>query len=236
MQKTIPHLWYDDQAEEAANFYTSIFKNSRVIATTPYPKAAEAVSGKTAGSVMTVEFELDGERFVALNGGPDFKFNESISFMVTCDDQAEIDYFWGKLTEGGEESVCGWLKDRFGLSWQIVPKVLSDMLKDPNEEKIGKVDDIYVGGDRQPRYLGVKMGFLGAKMTFIPVQLVSDVDLNEKAASRSWFVPTAKNWVNVENENILRNMLAQILTGKLTVKQAALAASDNVASILNAAS
>ncbi|TMB95962.1 MAG: VOC family protein [Chloroflexi bacterium] len=139
MQKTIPHLWYDDQAEEAANFYTSIFKNSRVIATTPYPKAAEAVSGKTAGSVMTVEFELDGERFVALNGGPDFKFNESISFMVTCDDQAEIDYFWGKLTEGGEESVCGWLKDRFGLSWQIVPKVLSDMLKDPNEEKIEAV-------------------------------------------------------------------------------------------------
>jgi predicted 3-demethylubiquinone-9 3-methyltransferase (glyoxalase superfamily) len=139
MQKTIPCLWYDDQAEEAANFYTSIFKNSKVIATTPYPKAAEEVSGKRAGSVMTVEFELDGDRFVALNGGPDFKFSESISLMVECEDQAEIDYFWGKLTDGGEEGVCGWLKDRFGLSWQITPKVLGDMLKDPDKEKVEAV-------------------------------------------------------------------------------------------------
>jgi predicted 3-demethylubiquinone-9 3-methyltransferase (glyoxalase superfamily) len=139
MKKIFPNLWYDDQAEEAANFYTSIFKNSRVIATTRYPRAAEEVSGKRAGSVMTVEFELDGERFVALNGGPDFKFNESISFVVECEDQAEIDYFWGKLTEGGEESVCGWLKDKFGLSWQIVPKALGDMLKDPDGEKVEAV-------------------------------------------------------------------------------------------------
>jgi predicted 3-demethylubiquinone-9 3-methyltransferase (glyoxalase superfamily) len=139
VQKIIPHLWYDDQAEDAAKFYTSVFKNSRVIATTPYPKAAEEVSGKKAGSVMTVEFELDGQRFVALNGGPEFKFNESVSFMVECEDQAEVDYFWGKLTEGGEESVCGWLKDRFGLSWQVVPKVLSDMLNDPDEAKIEAV-------------------------------------------------------------------------------------------------
>lgn len=139
MQKIVPCLWYDDQAEAAANFYTSVFKNSRVIATTPYPKAAEEVSGKKAGSVMTVEFELDGERFLALNGGPDFKFSEAISFTVECEDQAEIDYFWGKLTEGGEESVCGWLKDRFGLSWQIVPKFLDDMLKDPDAAKVEAV-------------------------------------------------------------------------------------------------
>jgi predicted 3-demethylubiquinone-9 3-methyltransferase (glyoxalase superfamily) len=139
MQKTIPHLWFDDQAEEAADFYTSIFKNSRVIATTHYPKSAEEASGKKAGSVMTVEFELDGERFVALNGGPEFKFNESISFMVPCEDQAEIDYFWDKLTEGGEESVCGWLKDKFGLSWQITPKFLPDMLKGRDQEKVDAV-------------------------------------------------------------------------------------------------
>jgi predicted 3-demethylubiquinone-9 3-methyltransferase (glyoxalase superfamily) len=139
MQKTIPYLWFDDQAEEAANFYTSVFKNSRVTATTHYPKAAEEVSGKKAGSVMTVEFELDGDRFVALNGGPEFKFNESISFMVLCEDQAEIDYFWDKLTEGGEESVCGWLKDKFGVSWQITPKFLPEMLTDPDQEKVEAV-------------------------------------------------------------------------------------------------
>jgi predicted 3-demethylubiquinone-9 3-methyltransferase (glyoxalase superfamily) len=139
MQKIAPCLWYDDQAEDAAKFYTSVFKNSRIISTTPYPKAAEEVSGKKAGSVMTVEFELDGERFTALNGGPEFKFNESISFMVDCEDQAEIDYFWGKLTQGGEESVCGWLKDKFGLSWQIVPKVLDEMLKDPDKDKVEAV-------------------------------------------------------------------------------------------------
>jgi predicted 3-demethylubiquinone-9 3-methyltransferase (glyoxalase superfamily) len=139
MHKIIPNLWYDSEAEEAANFYTSIFKNSRVIATTHYPKAAEAVSGKKAGTVMTVEFELDGERFLALNGGPDFKFNESVSFAVECEDQAEIDYFWGRLTAGGEESVCGWLKDRFGLSWQIVPKVLNEMMQDRDREKVEAV-------------------------------------------------------------------------------------------------
>jgi predicted 3-demethylubiquinone-9 3-methyltransferase (glyoxalase superfamily) len=139
MQKMIANLWFDDQAEEAAKFYTSIFKNSKILATTPYPKAAEEVSGKKAGSVMTVEFELDGDRFLALNGGPEFKFNESISFMVECEDQAEIDYYWDKLTEGGEESVCGWLKDRFGLSWQITPKALNDMMKDPDQEKVEAV-------------------------------------------------------------------------------------------------
>ena len=139
MEKIITNLWFDDEAEEAANFYTSIFKNSRVIATTLSPKAAEEVSGKRAGSVMFVEFELDGERFIALNGGPEFKFNESVSLMVPCEDQAEIDYFWSKLTAGGEESVCGWLKDKFGVSWQITPKVLLDMMRDPDKEKVEAV-------------------------------------------------------------------------------------------------
>jgi predicted 3-demethylubiquinone-9 3-methyltransferase (glyoxalase superfamily) len=139
MKKVYPMLWYNDEAEEAAKFYTSIFKNSKITDTTYYPKAAEEVSGKKAGSVMTVEFELDGEKFVLLNGGPEFKFNESVSFVVECEDQDEIDYFWGKLTAGGEESVCGWLKDKFGLSWQITPKILDDMLKDSDSEKVEAV-------------------------------------------------------------------------------------------------
>jgi predicted 3-demethylubiquinone-9 3-methyltransferase (glyoxalase superfamily) len=139
MKKIYPTLWFDNEAEEAAKFYTSIFKNSRVTATTHYPKAAEEVSGKKAGSVLTVEFELNGEKFVALNGGPEFKFNESVSFVVECKDQDEIDYHWDKLTKGGEESVCGWLKDRYGLSWQIVPEVLDEMLKDPEKQKVEAV-------------------------------------------------------------------------------------------------
>src|SRR4051812_32043788 len=110
MQKLRTCLWFDGRAEEAAKFYTSVFKDSKVIATVPYPKSAEEASGQKAGSVMTVEFEINGSRFVALNGGPEFKFNESISFMIDCEDQAEIDYYWDKLTAGGEESVCGWLK------------------------------------------------------------------------------------------------------------------------------
>lgn len=139
MQKITPNLWFDDQAEEAAKFYTSVFKNSKVTATTRYPKAAEEVSGKKAGSVMTVEFELDGQPFLALNGGSDFKFSEAVSFAVECADQAEIDYYWDKLTAGGEESVCGWLKDKFGLSWQVVPKMLSEMLRNPDAEKVEAV-------------------------------------------------------------------------------------------------
>ena len=135
MKKITPCLWFDGQAEEAAKLYTSVFKNSKITGTTTYPKAAEEDSGQPAGSVMTVEFELEGQPFVALNAGPEFKFNESVSFMVQCDDQEEIDYFWGKLTEGGEESVCGWLKDKFGLSWQITPKFLLDMLKDEDTDK-----------------------------------------------------------------------------------------------------
>ena len=140
MQKITPFLWFDDQAEEAAKFYTSVFKNSKVGKITRYGEAAEKAAGRPAGSVMTVEFELEGQKFTALNGGPVFKFNESISFVVNCDTQEEVDYFWAKLTAGGgQESACGWLKDKFGVSWQVTPTVLIDMLHDSNQEKSGRV-------------------------------------------------------------------------------------------------
>ena len=139
MQKITPHLWFDSQAEEAANLYVKVFngapgsqKTSKVRTIAKYPKAAEAVTGKPAGSVMTVSFELDGQDFMALNGGPMFKFNESTSFIINCRDQAEIDYFWDKLIAGGgQESQCGWLKDKFGFSWQVVPEGFEEMVKDP---------------------------------------------------------------------------------------------------------
>ena len=119
-QKIVPCLWFDKEAEAAANLYVSIFKNSRILSTTRY----------AAGAVMTVDFELEGQKFLGLNGGPQFKFSEAISFQVFCDTQAEIDYFWDKLTaDGGRESQCGWLKDKFGLSWQVVPTALVEMLK-----------------------------------------------------------------------------------------------------------
>ena len=140
MQKIAPFLWFDDQAEEAANFYTSIFKNSKVGKVTHYGEAAEKAAGRPAGSVMTVEFELEGQKFTALNGGPVFKFNESISFVVNCDTQEEVDYFWGKLTaDGGKEVECGWLRDKYGLSWQIVPMVLIEMLQDNDAVKAERV-------------------------------------------------------------------------------------------------
>jgi predicted 3-demethylubiquinone-9 3-methyltransferase (glyoxalase superfamily) len=139
MRQLTPHLWFDNEAEEAAKFYTTVFTPSKILGTVRYPKAAEEVSGKPAGSVMTVDFEIDGQRFVALNGGPDFKFNESVSFMIPCADQKEIDYFWERLTEGGKESVCGWLKDKFGLSWQVVPERLNEMMEDDNEAKVEAV-------------------------------------------------------------------------------------------------
>ena len=136
MQKITPFLWFDDQAEEAAKFYTSVFKNSKVGKSTRYGKAAEKAAGRPAGSVMIVEFELEGQKFTALNGGPVFKFNESISFVVNCDTQEEVDYFWEKLSaDGGQESECGWLKDKFGVSWQVVPTVLIEMLQDEDSEK-----------------------------------------------------------------------------------------------------
>jgi len=142
MQKITPFLWFDDQAEEAANFYTSIFKNSRVGNILRYGEEAARVSesGRPVGSVLTIEFEIAGQKFVALNGGPQFKFNESVSFVVNCETQDEVDYFWAKLTsDGGEESACGWLKDKYGLSWQITPTVLIDMLHDKDPPKAERV-------------------------------------------------------------------------------------------------
>jgi len=136
-QKITPCLWFDDQAEEAVEFYTSIFRNSRIVKTTRYGEAGYDVHGKPAGTVMAVAFELDGQAFTALNGGPMFKFNEAISFQVNCETQEEVDYFWEKLTEDGDEKAqqCGWLKDKYGVSWQIVPAVLLEMIDDPNSEK-----------------------------------------------------------------------------------------------------
>jgi predicted 3-demethylubiquinone-9 3-methyltransferase (glyoxalase superfamily) len=133
-------LWFDDQAEEAAKFYASIFKNSKVGKITRYGESGEKAAGRPAGSVMTVEFELEGQKFTALNGGPVFKFNESISFVVNCETQEEVDYFWEKLTaDGGQEIECGWLKDKFGVFWQVVPTVLIDMLQDKDEAKAERV-------------------------------------------------------------------------------------------------
>ena len=137
--KINPCLWFDTEAEEAARFYCSIFKNSRVGTISRYGSEGKEIHGKEAGSVMAVEFELDGERFAALNGGPLFKFSEAISFQIRCDDQKEVDYFWAKLTDDGEEGPCGWLKDRYGLSWQVVPKVLFEMLVDPDQAKSQRV-------------------------------------------------------------------------------------------------
>jgi predicted 3-demethylubiquinone-9 3-methyltransferase (glyoxalase superfamily) len=131
MQRVTPCLWFDTQAEEAATYYTSIFRNSRVLDITRYGKAGPGPEG----SVMTVTFELDGQEFVGLNGGPQFTFNEAISFQVTCDSQDEVDEFWSRLSEGGEEGPCGWLKDRYGVSWQIVPTRLMELLSHPDPEK-----------------------------------------------------------------------------------------------------
>ena len=127
-QKLTPCLWFDTQAEEAANFYTSIFANSRIKQISRYGNAGRDVHGKEPGSVMMVAFEIEGQTFTALNGGPQFKFTEAISFQVMCDSQDEIDRFWSKLSDGGHEGPCGWLKDRYGLSWQIVPSALPELI------------------------------------------------------------------------------------------------------------
>jgi predicted 3-demethylubiquinone-9 3-methyltransferase (glyoxalase superfamily) len=134
MQKITPFLWFDDQAEEAMRHYTSIFKNSKVLGVTRYGDA-----GPGPGSVMIAAFELEGQRFTALNGGPRFKFTEAISFVVNCETQQEVDELWDKLAEGGQTQQCGWLKDKFGLSWQIVPTVLMELVSDPNPEKSQRV-------------------------------------------------------------------------------------------------
>ena len=136
-----PCLWFDDQAEEAAAFYTSIFKNSKIVDVSRYGEAGREVHGKPAGTVLTVAFELDGQAFTALNGGPVFTFNEAISFQVNCETQDEVDDYWEKLSKGGDEQAqqCGWLKDKYGVSWQIVPRVLIEMIKDPDSAKAGRV-------------------------------------------------------------------------------------------------
>jgi predicted 3-demethylubiquinone-9 3-methyltransferase (glyoxalase superfamily) len=135
MQTITPCLWFDTEGEEAANFYTSIFPNSRIVEIARYGSAGP----RAEGTVMTVDFELDGQSFVALNGGPEFSFSEALSLQVSCKDQEEVDAFWSKLSEGGEEGPCGWLKDKFGLSWQIAPTVLSELLSDPDREKSQRV-------------------------------------------------------------------------------------------------
>ncbi len=129
-------LWFDTRAEEAAKFYTGIFKNSKITKVTRYGEAGKEVHHKPAGSVMTVEFELNGQTFTALNGGPEFKFNEAVSFVINCKDQKEVDFYWDKLTPGGdpESHVCGWLKDKYGLSWQVVPERLKELVGDPTSE------------------------------------------------------------------------------------------------------
>jgi len=138
-QKITPFLWFDGQAEEAARFYVSIFRNSRILNATRYTNAGKEVHGRPPGSAMTVEFQLEGKRFIALNGGPQFKFTEAISFSVNCKTQAEVDRFWWKLSEGGEEGPCGWLKDKYGLSWQINPTILGELLGDKDSRKAGRV-------------------------------------------------------------------------------------------------
>ena len=130
-KRLTPCLWFDTRGEEAATFYTSVFPNSRIVGVTRYGDAGP----RPAGTVMTVDFELDGQPFTALNGGPEFTFSEAVSFQVPCHDQDEVDHYWSKLSDGGEEGPCGWLKDRFGLSWQIVPTVLLELVSDPDPER-----------------------------------------------------------------------------------------------------
>jgi predicted 3-demethylubiquinone-9 3-methyltransferase (glyoxalase superfamily) len=140
-QKIAPCLWFDTQAEEAAQFYTGIFKNSKITNVARYSEAGQEVHGKPAGTVLTVTFDIEGQTFTALNGGPHFKFNEAVSFQVMCETQEEVDYYWKKLTDGGDERAqqCGWLKDKYGLSWQVVPTVIPKMLTDPDPEKVKRV-------------------------------------------------------------------------------------------------
>jgi predicted 3-demethylubiquinone-9 3-methyltransferase (glyoxalase superfamily) len=141
MQKISPCLWFDDNAEEAVQFYLSIFKNSKVGNVTHYGKEGFEIHKKKEGSVMTIDFEIEGQKFLALNGGPIFKFNEAISFQIYCETQDDVDYYWNKLTEGGDKNaqVCGWLKDKFGVSWQVVPNILVKMLQDKDSKKTENV-------------------------------------------------------------------------------------------------
>ena len=130
-QRIIPNLWFDTEAEEAANFYVSVFPNSRIVAVTHYTDAGP----REAGMVLTVEFDLDGQRFVGINGGPEFTFDEAVSFQIDCSDKEEVDYYWERLTDGGQEAQCGWLKDRYGLSWQVVPAGMAELFADPDPDR-----------------------------------------------------------------------------------------------------
>jgi len=141
MSKITPWLWFDTEGEEAAEFYASIFPNSKITEISRYGLAGP----RPEGTVMTVAFELDGQELVALNGGPDFKFNEAVSFLVSCKDQEEVDWYWNRLSEGGEQGPCGWLKDRYGLSWQIIPTALDELLGDPDREKAQRVMQAMLG-------------------------------------------------------------------------------------------
>jgi predicted 3-demethylubiquinone-9 3-methyltransferase (glyoxalase superfamily) len=138
-----PCFWFDHQAEEAAAFYTSVFPNSKILTISRYGEAGCEVHGQPTGSVMTVAFELDGQRFTALNGGPVFKFTEAVSFQINCETQEEVNYYWDKLTAGGDERAqqCGWLKDKYGVSWQVVPSILTELINDPNPERAGRTMD-----------------------------------------------------------------------------------------------
>ena len=139
MQKITPFLGFNDDAEEAVKFYSSIFKNSKIRKIARYDKTGEKAAGQPAGSVMTIEFEIEGQEFIALNGGPHFKFTEAVSFVVSCKTQSEVDYYWKKLSAGGKEVQCGWLKDKFGLSWQIVPTILGELMSDKDPAKSERV-------------------------------------------------------------------------------------------------
>jgi predicted 3-demethylubiquinone-9 3-methyltransferase (glyoxalase superfamily) len=140
-QRITPNLWFDTEAEEAADFYTSIFDDSRVVNVTHYTEAGP----REAGMVMTVEFELDGQRFVGINGGPQFTFDEAVSLQINCETQDEVDYYWERLTDGGEESQCGWLKDRYGLSWQVVPAGMEEVFSDPDPERARRAMEAMLG-------------------------------------------------------------------------------------------
>jgi len=141
MPKITPNLWYDTESKEAAEFYISVFPNSKITNVTYY----NAAGPRPAGMVLTVEFELDGQTYVAINGGPQFRFSEAISLAITCDDQAEVDYYWDRLTEGGEEGPCGWLKDKFGLSWQVVPRGMEQMLNGPDSDRAARAMEAMFG-------------------------------------------------------------------------------------------
>lgn len=144
IQKVTPFLWFESKAEEAVKFYTSIFKNSKILGITRYDEASSKASGRPKGSVMTVAFQIEGQNFTALNGGPVFKFSPAVSFVVNCKNQEEIDHFWSRLSKGGKPNQCGWLEDKYGVTWQIVPTVLVKMLQDKDKKRVSRVTEAFL--------------------------------------------------------------------------------------------